>query len=99
MKNAASKHIPNIDIGQAYDRRYIDSEVHFEQIQNLAQFFGHDMPVHYHDRFYQIHVVMSGEIRLQLDNRTYQCEGRFCFSLRQPCLTASLFPPKQKGMC
>ncbi|BDU40884.1 4-hydroxyphenylacetate catabolism regulatory protein HpaA [Vibrio nigripulchritudo] len=79
MKNAASKHIPNIDIGQAYDRRYIDSEVHFEQIQNLAQFFGHDMPVHYHDRFYQIHVVMSGEIRLQLDNRTYQCEGPVLF--------------------
>lgn len=79
QKNIATSRIPNIDIGQAYDRRYIDSEVHFEQIQNLADFFGHDMPVHYHDRFYQVHVVMSGNIRLQLDNRTYQCEGPVLF--------------------
>ena len=37
--------IPNIHIGQAYDQRYADAEVHYEALGKLADFFGRNMPV------------------------------------------------------
>lgn len=43
--------IPNINIGQVYDQRYSDAEVHYDKLGNLAGFFGRNMPVHRHDRF------------------------------------------------
>lgn len=45
--------IPNINIGQVYDQRYSDSEVHYDRLGNLAGFFGRNMPVHRHDRFFR----------------------------------------------
>lgn len=30
--------IPNINIGQVYDQRYSDAEVHYDQLANLADF-------------------------------------------------------------
>ncbi len=32
--------IPNINIGQVYDQRYSDSEVHYDRLGNLAGFSG-----------------------------------------------------------
>ena len=72
--------IPNINIGQVYDQRYADSELHFEHLDNLANFFGRNMPVHYHDRFYQIHIILDGSI--QMRELPY-------FSLLRPFLTLS----------
>ncbi len=60
--------IPNIDIGQVYDQRYADAEVHYEALGNLADFFGRNMPVHRHDRFFQVHYVKSGTVRVYLDD-------------------------------
>ena len=37
--------IPNINIGQVYDQRYSDAEVHYDKLGNLAGFFGRNMPV------------------------------------------------------
>ena len=48
------KPIPNINIGQVYDQRYSDAEVHYDKLGNLAEFFGRNMPVHRHDRFFQV---------------------------------------------
>ena len=56
--------IPNINIGQVYDQRYSESEVHYDRLGNLAGFFGRNMPVHRHDRFFQIHYVKSGSVRV-----------------------------------
>lgn len=33
------KPIPNINIGQVYDQRYSDAEVHYDKLGNLAGFF------------------------------------------------------------
>jgi AraC family 4-hydroxyphenylacetate 3-monooxygenase operon regulatory protein len=51
--------IPNINIGQVYDQRYSDAEVHYDKLGNLAGFFGRNMPVHRHDRFFQVHYVKA----------------------------------------
>lgn len=71
--------IPNIDIGQVYDQRYADSEVHYEELGKLADFFGRNMPVHRHDRFFQVHYVKSGSVRVYLDDQRYLQQGPMFF--------------------
>jgi len=71
--------IPNINIGQVYDQRYSDAEVHYDQLGNLAGFFGRNMPVHRHDRFFQVHYVKSGAVRVYLDDRQYVESGPMFF--------------------
>ncbi len=75
MKNR----IRNIDIGKAYDHNYADSDIHYERLEKLADFFGRNMPVHYHDRFYQIHIILNGTIRVHLDENSYVIDGPMFF--------------------
>ena len=81
-----SQPIPNINIGQVYDQRYADADVHYEALGKLADFFGRNMPVHRHDRFFQVHYVKSGVVRVYLDDRRYQQQGPMFF------LTPPTFP-------
>lgn len=71
--------IPNINIGQVYDQRYSDAEVHCDKLGNLAGFFGRNMPVHRHDRFFQVHYVKSGSVRVYLDDQQYVESGPMFF--------------------
>jgi AraC family 4-hydroxyphenylacetate 3-monooxygenase operon regulatory protein len=73
------KPIPNINIGQVYDQRYSDAEVHYDKLGNLADFFGRNMPVHRHDRFFQVHYVKSGSVRVYLDDQQYLESGPMFF--------------------
>jgi AraC family 4-hydroxyphenylacetate 3-monooxygenase operon regulatory protein len=72
-------HIPNIDLGQAYDQHYIDSDIHYESLEKLANFFGRNMPIHHHDRFYQLHVILTGTIHVNLDEKNYVVEAPMFF--------------------
>jgi AraC family 4-hydroxyphenylacetate 3-monooxygenase operon regulatory protein len=71
--------IPNINIGQVYDQRYSDAEVHYDRLGNLAGFFGRNMPVHRHDRFFQVHYVKTGAVRVYLDDQQYLESGPMFF--------------------
>ena len=71
--------IPNINIGQVYDQRYSDAQVHYDKLANLAGFFGRNMPVHRHDRFFQVHYVKSGTVRVYLDDQQYVESGPMFF--------------------
>jgi len=71
--------IPNINIGQVYDQRYADSQVHYDKLSNLAGFFGRNMRVHRHDRFFQVHYVQSGAVRVYLDDQQYLESGPMFF--------------------
>lgn len=64
-------YIPNIDLGHSYDQRYIETDIHYESLEKLANFFGRNMPVHHHDRFYQLHVILTGTIHVNLDEKSY----------------------------
>lgn len=71
--------IPNITIGQEYDQRYADATVHYDSLGHMAGFFGRNMPVHHHDRFFQVHYVKSGMVRVYLDDRPYHQQGPMFF--------------------
>jgi len=74
-----SSPIPNIHIGKVYDQRYADADIHYEALGKLAGFFGRNMPVHHHDRFFQVHYVRNGEVRVFLDDRHYHQHGPMFF--------------------
>lgn len=71
--------IPNIDIGKVYDSRYAADEVSYEQFGKLAEFFGRNMPVHRHDRYFQVHYLGSGDIRLYLEDEQYIAKAPLVF--------------------
>jgi AraC family 4-hydroxyphenylacetate 3-monooxygenase operon regulatory protein len=71
--------IPNIDLGKSYDQRYIDTDIHYESLEKLANFFGRNMPVHHHDRFYQLHVILTGTIHVNLDEKSYVVQAPMFF--------------------
>jgi len=72
-------YIPNINIAQAYDQRYADVDIHYEVLDKMAGFFGRNMPVHYHDRFFQVHYVCSGDVWVRLDEKHYRQKGPMFF--------------------
>jgi AraC family 4-hydroxyphenylacetate 3-monooxygenase operon regulatory protein len=72
-------YIPNIDLRQSYDQRYIDTDIHYESLEKLANFFGRNMPVHHHDRFYQLHVILTGTIHVNLDEKSYVVQAPMFF--------------------
>ncbi|ELV8717659.1 4-hydroxyphenylacetate catabolism regulatory protein HpaA [Vibrio vulnificus] len=71
--------IPNLDIGKVYDSRYDDSDFHIERLDSLALFFGRNMPTHYHDRYYQLHIILEGTTHVLLDQAHYSETGTTLF--------------------
>lgn len=71
--------IPNLDIGKVYDSRYENSDFHIEKLDSLALFFGRNMPTHYHDRYYQIHIILEGTTHVLLDQAHYSEKGTTLF--------------------
>lgn len=67
--------IVNLDICKEYDVRYAHDEVHYETFSGLAAFFGRDMQVHWHARFFQLHFLETGKIDLQLDDQHYSVKA------------------------
>ncbi|HJW25937.1 MAG TPA: 4-hydroxyphenylacetate catabolism regulatory protein HpaA [Rhodocyclaceae bacterium] len=63
--------IPDIHIGRVYDQRDPECEIHYETFGRLADFFGRNTPAHRHYCFFQVHVLVRGSIRLNLDDRAY----------------------------
>jgi AraC family 4-hydroxyphenylacetate 3-monooxygenase operon regulatory protein len=78
--------IPNIDLGRTFDLRYEDEEVHCEVLSRLAGFFGRNMIAHRHDRVFQVHLLVRGEVRLYLDDRFYHARAPLFF-LTPPSVT------------
>ncbi|NVK03090.1 MAG: 4-hydroxyphenylacetate catabolism regulatory protein HpaA [Oceanospirillaceae bacterium] len=71
--------IPNIVLGQDYDKRYADSLIHYDEQTNLANFFGNEMPVHRHAQFAQLHFFKQGPISFHIDDELYRVTGPVCF--------------------
>jgi AraC family transcriptional regulator, 4-hydroxyphenylacetate 3-monooxygenase operon regulatory protein len=67
--------IPDIHIGKVYDQADPESDIHYETLARLAHFFGQNTPVHRHVAFHQVHVLLSGGIRLSLDEQPYDAKA------------------------
>lgn len=63
--------IPDIHIGRVYDQRDPECEIHYETFGRLADFFGRNTPPHRHYCFFQVHLLLRGSIRLNLDGQVY----------------------------
>jgi AraC family 4-hydroxyphenylacetate 3-monooxygenase operon regulatory protein len=63
--------IPDIHIGRVYNRHDPECDLHYETFAGLAEFFGRNTPPHRHYCFYQLHLLVRGSIRLNLDGRLY----------------------------
>ena len=71
-KSTFAASIPDIHIGRVYDQRDPDGAIHYETFSRLAEFFGRNTPVHRHYSYYQIHLLVSGSIHINLDDVVYQ---------------------------
>ncbi|MCP1677805.1 4-hydroxyphenylacetate catabolism regulatory protein HpaA [Kerstersia gyiorum] len=71
--------IPFLDLGPVHDQRYADADFHCDEHGRLSSFFGRSVPVHRHDRFFQIHCIFNGQVHLYLDDQQYRLPGPVCF--------------------
>lgn len=53
----------------------IDAPIHYNALENLAGFFGRDMPVHRHAQYLQIHYIDRGDISFHIDDKIYHVRG------------------------
>lgn len=71
--------IPNITIGEDYDKKFAHAPIHYDSLANLASFFGRNMRVHRHPQYWQIHFIEGGRTRFHIDDREYNIDGPCCF--------------------
>lgn len=93
----AQTNIPNIKLGEVYDQKYIHSEVHYEALEKLQEFFGLNMPAHRHDGFFQIHFLTQGSIRIFLDDVKYVYNAPVCFMTPPSVVHAFVTDPSSEG--
>jgi AraC family transcriptional regulator, 4-hydroxyphenylacetate 3-monooxygenase operon regulatory protein len=77
--HSAVEWIPNINMGEDYDQKYVDAPIHYDALDNLASFFGRDMPVHRHAQCLQVHYIEEGAINFHIDDQLYQVQGPALF--------------------
>lgn len=76
LKDTAPKlAIPDLKIGQVYFAGETEKGIYHETFERLADFFGRNTSVHRHNRYYQIHLLLSGSIRLSLDDEIYSADA------------------------
>ncbi|WJV52657.1 4-hydroxyphenylacetate catabolism regulatory protein HpaA [Pectobacteriaceae bacterium CE90] len=90
MPTTMPQHFENIDISKEYDARYGNDDVHYETFARLAAFFGRDMRPHWHDRYFQLHFLATGEITLQLEDHFYAVKAPL-FVLTPPSVPHAFF--------
>ena len=78
-KSPGNREIPNIDVGQAYDERRADTDLHIDTLHNLSEIFGRDMPPHRHDRYFQVHFLERGHVEVVLGGQPFQGDGPLFF--------------------
>ncbi|SBS29458.1 HTH-type transcriptional activator RhaS [Marinomonas spartinae] len=81
--------IPNINIGQDYDKAYQDATIHFDVLGRMADFFGRDMPMHLHAEYCQIHLILSGKTLFNIDQNVFKAED--CAAFYTPPATPHAF--------
>lgn len=71
--------IPNLGIGHLAGPEHADADVHYAELDTLATRLGRSMAVHRHDRYFQVHYVASGPVRVHMDDCLYRVDGPMIF--------------------
>ncbi|MEQ1581573.1 MAG: helix-turn-helix domain-containing protein [Steroidobacteraceae bacterium] len=90
----ASSSIPDIYITRIHNPGDPDCDVHCESFSRLAEVFGRNTPAHRHTRFYQVHLLFQGSIRLQLDEGIYAGRAPLVF-LTPPAAPHAFFADEE----
>ncbi|NHN40002.1 4-hydroxyphenylacetate catabolism regulatory protein HpaA [Pseudomaricurvus alcaniphilus] len=78
-KTQADSWIPELNIGEDYDKRYLDAVIHYDQLGKFADFFGREQPIHRHVQSLKIHFIDRGEIHFHIDDKLYHVQGPALF--------------------
>ncbi|MFT0532776.1 4-hydroxyphenylacetate catabolism regulatory protein HpaA [Castellaniella hirudinis] len=71
--------IPNLQLTHIAGPQYADDDLHYEALGTLASQLGRQMFMHRHDRYFQVHYVLEGPVRVQLEDRVYRLQGPMVF--------------------
>src|SRR5690554_4158633 len=71
--------IPNLGIGHLAGPEHADADVHYAELDTLANRLGRSMAVHRHDRYFQVHYVANGAVRVHMDDSLYRLDGPMIF--------------------
>ncbi len=75
----SSPEIPNLDLTHIAGPRHADADLHYEALGTLASQLGRNMAMHRHDRYYQVHYVRNGAVRVQLEDRLHRLQAPMVF--------------------
>ena len=78
---ASARHqpLPNLDLAEIAGPGFAHSDLHYEALGTLASQLGRSMALHQHYHFFQIHYVLEGQVRVQLEDRLYRLDGPMVF--------------------
>ncbi|MGB3275567.1 MAG: 4-hydroxyphenylacetate catabolism regulatory protein HpaA [Castellaniella sp.] len=71
--------IPNLDLSHIAGPDHADADLHYEALGTLASQLGRSMAMHRHDQFFQVHYVLNGMVRVQLEDRLYRLQAPMVF--------------------
>ncbi|MGB3424089.1 MAG: 4-hydroxyphenylacetate catabolism regulatory protein HpaA [Castellaniella sp.] len=71
--------IPNLDLSHIAGPGHADADLHYEALGTLASQLGRSMAMHRHDQFFQVHYVLNGMVRVQLEDRLYRLPAPMVF--------------------
>lgn len=71
--------IPNLQLSHIAGPQHADADLHYEALGTLASQLGRNMSMHRHDRYFQVHYVLDGAVRVQLEDRVYRLRGPMVF--------------------
>ncbi|CDM25313.1 Transcriptional activator of 4-hydroxyphenylacetate 3-monooxygenase operon, XylS/AraC family [Castellaniella defragrans 65Phen] len=71
--------IPNLDLSHIAGPDHADADLHYEALGTLASQLGRSMAMHRHDQFFQVHYVLEGMVRVQLEDGLYRLRGPMVF--------------------
>ncbi len=94
MAKTPTSSIPDIYITRIYNPGDPDCDVHCESFSRLAEVFGRNTPAHRHSRFYQVHLLHQGSIRLHLDDGVYAGHAPLVF-LTPPAAPHAFFADEE----
>ncbi len=86
----------NIDMA-VHDGRYGHEDVHYGTLAKLGDFFGREMPLHYHEGAFQLHYLKRGQVRVYLDERVWRTESPAFFLTPPGTLHGFAYHPDSDG--
>ncbi|CAM5782743.1 4-hydroxyphenylacetate catabolism regulatory protein HpaA [Castellaniella caeni] len=71
--------MPDLDLAHLGGPGFAHADLHYEALGTIASQLGRSMALHQHHDFFQVHYVLEGPVRVQLEDRLYRLDGPMVF--------------------